>query len=167
MRVILTTLMERMFLAAYNCKLRGALPALEEQYEEISIRLSHVYSFIMNKGHPNALIHHYGYSLLDGVPNSRRSSLRPYLQLATHGVLVSQEVEVFAFNLNLYSGELQDMAGKSSTRLVEWIERRSVYTRPPKGMPLHYVPKIGILELNRAFEWIKVEPLWGTQQQAV
>jgi hypothetical protein len=161
--------MERMFEAAYNYKLRGTLPALEEQYEEISIRLSHVYSFIMNNGHPNALIHQYGYSLLDGVPNSRRTSLRPYLQLGTHGVLVDQDKnkEVLAFNLTLYSGEPPETAGKPNMRLVQWIHRRSKHMKVPEGMPLDYVPKIGILELNRSFEWFKAEPLWGSQQQTV
>ena len=152
---------------AYHGRMRGALPALEEQYTAISVRLSHVYCFIMNDGAPEALITRYGYTLLAGLPNSWRSSLRSFAQLGTHGVLTRQGQPLVAFFIQLYTGEPSGQT-QSKTNLAhrKFMDRLTMEKAPP-GMPHKYATQIGIPELNRAFEWLKAEPLWETQQLVV
>jgi hypothetical protein len=150
LKFVLSILLERMFLVAYHGRMKGALPALEEQYHAVSERLSHVYCFIMNVGNHHALANYYSLTLLDGLPNSRRTSLRPFAQQGTQGVLTHKGKPMYAFYIQLFTGEPFEgyspaMTNADHRKFMDVLTMEKV----PVGMPLEYSTRIGIPELNR------------------
>ena len=74
---------------------------------------------------------------------------------------------MLAFYIELFTGE----PAKQTPAMTNADHRKFMdilaMEKAPAGMPSKYANKIAIPELNRAFQWLEKEPLWGTQTEPV
>ena len=145
---VMKGMMDRMYMVVHHYKTPGAYQPLREQYAEIGRRLSHVYCWMLNIGDQIHLTCLYGGNMLAGLPCSLPTSLRPYVQTATHGELAQDGVKVFSYSIPLYTGcgSMISMPETISSynRLIH--DQDQEYSASPLWKK--YLGKVGIIEFN-------------------